>query len=104
MSPEERAREWWLEHGECRRVTCHACQARVASLTQLLQDYGDQRAREAREEALEEAANLVQERKHVVGLFNDDADNFTRDWNDGRTYAYQDAENRIRSLAHKERP
>lgn len=61
-------------------------------------------AAEARKLALEEVANLVQARKHGVGIYSDDAENFTRDWNDGRVLAYQDAEDRIRDLAAKVEP
>lgn len=52
--------------------------------------------RKVHDEAIEKAANLVQERKHGVGNCTDY--NFTREWNDGRALAYQDAEDRIRKF------
>ena len=54
--------------------------------------------RKVHDEAIEAAANLVQERKHLVGCCAEESYNFTRDWNDGRVFAYQDAEDRIGKL------
>lgn len=54
--------------------------------------------RKVHDEAIERAANLVQERKHGVGNCTEEDYNFTREWNDGRVFAYQDAEDRIRAL------
>jgi hypothetical protein len=106
MSPEERAREWL----EGREIEDHiqAHESHAASLAQLLQDYGDQRAREAREEALRDAEAVCLDHADRLTLRQADPDSEAHprlksiQW--GHEDAAHDLAEAIRSLAHKERP
>jgi hypothetical protein len=104
MSPEERAREWLAaahEHGLHPRGLDGA-------LATLLQDYGDQRAREAREEALRDAEAVCLDHADRLTLRQADPDSEAHprlksiQW--GHEDAAHDLAEAIRSLAHKERP
>jgi selenocysteine lyase/cysteine desulfurase len=108
MSPEERA--WtWLVNREIEDRFIQEHESHAASLAQLLQDYGDQRAREA----LSDAADALQERKHIAQrrAYEAEADDIpflpratealkrvAMVWESAETIV------RSRSLAHKERP
>jgi hypothetical protein len=101
MSPEEIARAWLVVHSLLWRTP-----TLDDSLAQLLQDYGDQRAREAREEALEDAACvcLSHARGYKLSAEHLDVGECEPLTDDLKANAVTDAAEAIRSLAHKERP